>query len=579
MGFKQSISRLLKLLFREDVPSIIGSERLIVFIRWIIIFVLIGLLTITTDVNKHAIKLVFYFSSLYNLLLMIFLYSRFSLYFPRIVQYTVVFIDEAILITAFALVHDTNNIVYTFLFFAIFGVSLRMKSKDSYVVSVINTVVLPITLYSLSPSFFVMIKAGMIAIASMINLFSTRVLEVNAKRLEQETRNTNIMLSMSNVINSIMEIEPLLEIVIYELVTRLSVIAGVIALFDAEKDDFVYIASSGNLDIIGGYVSKSMLDDYLMNTVITEKKYVIISDHSNKIDLVDSWFETIKTSSFLLFPFVCNDRYTGVIGLFGQKDNKQFSQYYLTILKGVSSQIVTGINRAFLYEDLIHNKKVLTKLLTKLETAHEDERKKIVGELHDITSEIIYKLNNAIEEIIKGVKNSGFVNKDDILKLRSLIQGTQRQLRKFLSTLRSTVLEDFGLVHAMKDLLGNFRQKYNIDVEFINEKDEYPLIPLQKEILYKIANEALLNVAKHASASNVVIKLYEEGSNIVMSISDNGKGFNTSEKFENKYGLLYMKERVNSFKGKINIISAKGKGTTITVSLPLHDFALRDKIN
>jgi signal transduction histidine kinase len=78
-------------------------------------------------------------------------------------------------------------------------------------------------------------------------------------------------------------------------------------------------------------------------------------------------------------------------------------------------------------------------------------------------------------------------------------------------------------------------------------------------------------VAKHASANRVILMLYQDNSNIVMSVSDNGKGFNPSEKFKNKYGLLYIKERANRFKGRVNVVSQPGKGATITVLLPLMD--------
>ncbi len=569
MKFKGSVKIFFKLIFTKNTPFPIGTERIILFVRWIIIILLVSLLVLTTNIYKDIIWTIFVLLAFYNILLSIILYSNIVKSHFRVVQYFAVFIDEIILMAVFVLTRDTNNIVYSIFFFVIFGVSLRMESKDSYIVSVINAVVLPIGMYMFLPSYDTTIKAAVLGIASVINLFSTRAIEVNMIRLKREVRNTDVMLSISNVINSVMELEPLLEIVIYEIVHRFSVTAGIIALFDTRRDDFIYIASSGNLDLIGGYVSHSMLDDYIMNRVITEKNYLIMPEQNDKIDMTDSWFETLSSTSFILFPFACNDDYTGVIGLFGRKDNRQFSPYYLTILKGITSQIITGINRAFLYEDLLHNRTILTELLMKIETAHEDERKKIVGELHDIASGGMYELINAVDSLIKKTKDSGSISIEAIKHMKSLIMDSQRQLRLFLTTLRSTVLDDFGLVHAMRDLLGSFKQQHNMDVSFINEKDEYPLIPLQKEFLYKIANEALLNVVKHASASNVVVKLYQEDSNIVISISDNGKGFNTSDKFKNKYGLLYIKERVNLFKGKINIVSDSGRGTTITAILPI----------
>ncbi|MCL5878734.1 MAG: hypothetical protein M1428_02900, partial [Deltaproteobacteria bacterium] len=331
--FKDGIKKILARPFNKDTSFSMGTERIILFVRWIIIVLLVFLLLLTTDIDRTTIRVFFVLAAVYNLLLSIILYFRVRTFPFRVIQYFAVFIDETMLMAVFVLTGDTNNIVYSLFFFLIFGVSLRMESKDSYVVSVINAVILPVALYMFLPSYGTTIKAGVLGIASVINIFSTRALEVNTIRLRREVRNTDVMLSLSNVINSVMELEPLLEIVIYEIVNKFAVTAGIIALFDTRKDDFVYIASSGNLDIIGGYVSRSMLDDYIMNRVITEKNYLIMPEQDSKNTMLDSWFETLNTASYVLFPFACNDNYTGIIGLFGRKDNKQFSPYYLTILK------------------------------------------------------------------------------------------------------------------------------------------------------------------------------------------------------------------------------------------------------
>ena len=568
---KSRVRKVLQRVFAKDTPFSIGTERIILFVRWIIILLLVFLLFLTTDIRKNMIELLLILAAGYNLLLTVILYAGLRALIFRIIQYVVVVIDEVVLMTVFVLTGDANNIVYSLFFFVIFGVSLRMESKDSYIVSVLNAVILPVTLYLFLPYPDIIIKAGVIGIASVVNIFSTRALEVNTVRMKREVRNTDVMLSLSNVINSVMELEPLLEIVIYEIVTKFSVTAGIIALFDIRKDDFVYIASSGDLDIIGGYISRSMLDDYVMNRVITEKIPMMMPEHGDKTGLVDSWFESLRATGFILYPFPCNDTYTGVIGLFGRKDNKDFSPHFLTTLKGATSQIITGINRAFLYEDLLHNRTILTELLARIETAHEDERKIIAGELHDIASGVMYELIRAADDLIRQTQATGPAHQEAVLHMKSLIMDSQKQMRLFLTRLRSTVLDDFGLVHALKDLLGSFKQQYGMEVEFINDKDEYPLVPLQKEFLYKIANEVLLNVAKHALANRVILMLYQDNGSIVMSVSDNGKGFNPSEKFKNKYGLLYIQERANLFKGKVNIVSESGKGATITVVLPLMD--------
>lgn len=567
--------RIFKFLFNQEVISPIIGERIIVFVRWIIILFILFLLMLTTNIPRHTILTILILVSIYNLVLSGILYAKFITSIFKIVQYLSVFLDEIMLITIFMITGDTNNLIYPLFFFAIFGISLRMDSKDSYIVSVINTLMLPVILYVYSPSVMMMIKAGIISIAGIVNIFSTRVLELNTIRLKRESRNTDIMLSISNVINSVIELEPLLEISIYEIVNRFSVIAGIIALYDTKKEDFTYVASSGDLNLIGGYVSRSMLDDYVMNRVISEKNYLMVSEQVDKLNMVDSWFETINTTDFILYPFVCSDNYTGVIGLFGRKDNKNFSSYYLNILKAITSQIVTGINRAFLYEDLVYNRLMHRELLSKIETAYDDERKKIAGEVHDMASGVMYELIYAINNFSEKVKG---LNKDElkaIKHIKELIIGYHDQLRHFLSRLRPTVLDDFGLPYAIMDLLGHYKQQYNLSIKFVNGYDDYPLTYEQKDFLYKVTNEAVLNIIKHAQATEITVTLRSEDDKIVLSVDDNGKGFNPDNKYKNKYGLLYIKERTSMFKGTFQIESRENIGTKITVTLPLQEIENR----
>ncbi|MGB9734879.1 MAG: GAF domain-containing sensor histidine kinase [bacterium] len=568
---KAEIKKVFKFLFTEESNSSITGERIIVFVRWLIILFILSLLILTTDISKHTVLAVLISVSIYNLLLSLILYSGFITSIFRVVQYFSVFIDELVLAGIFWLTGDVNNLIYPLFFFAIFGVSLRMESKDSYIVSVINTFSLPIILYMVSPSIMTMFKAGILGIASIVNLFSTRVIELNTIRLKRESRNTDIMFSISNVINSVIELEPLLEIAIYEIVNKLSAIAGIIALYDTEKDDFTYIASSGDLNIIGGYVSKSMLDDYIMSRVISEKKCIIMPDPDGRINTVDSWFETLNTVSFILYPFVCNENYIGVIGLFGRKDNKIFSSYYLNILKGITSQIITGINRAFLYEDLLYNRSIQRELLSKIETAYDDERRKIAGEVHDMASGVMYELITAINDFSKRAKGLTRDNQQLLTHIKELIVDYHNQLRLFLSRLRPTVLDDFGLPYAIMDLLGHYKQHHNLNIEFINSYDDYPLTYEQKDFLYKVTNEAIVNIIKHAQANKITVTLGMENNNIVLSVADNGKGFNPANKYKNKYGLLYIRERTTMLKGSLNIDSKENMGTKITVTLPLQE--------
>lgn len=570
MNSENLLIRFFKLFYTGDMPSYMISERIIVYVRWVLIATVAFILFRTPGIEKNAIYFVVTGIAIYNVILSIIFDYKPSPSLFKLIQYVAAFIDELLLIAVITMTKSVNNDIYPIIFFIIFGVSLRMDSRDSYIISIVNIFLLPAALYTLIPGNGASVKAALLGVASMVNLFSTRVLEVNKRRLESEIQKTDIIFSISNVINSVMELEPLLEITIYELVNKLNVVAGIIALFDTKKEMYSYVASSGNLDIIGGFVSHSMLDDPLMKRILHEKEYFMLPQHNNgAIYINDSWFESVQNESIILFPFSCSSTYNVVIGLFGRKNRIPFSSYYINLLKAVSSQVVIGVNRAFLYEDLLYNRALQRELLARIETAYDDERKKIAGEIHDMASGVMYELVNSIDNFNKETKNLSQASQQNIAHIKSLVINYHKQLRSFMSTLRPTVLEDFGIVHALRDLLGSFKQRHNINVEFVNDRDEYPLDYIQSDFLYKTVNEALINVVKHSHAGKVVVGLSLTKDSILLSISDNGKGFDVSERFKNRYGLLYIMERGKLLKGKVDVLSENNGGTTITVMLPV----------
>lgn len=573
MKGKGLIVRFSRLFYSHDMPAYMVSERIIVYVRWVLLVAVTVILLKTSAINRNFILITAGTIALYNLGLSVLFYYKPAQPVFRIIQYMSVFIDELLLLAIMTgAVHAADDI-YPMIFFAIFSVSLRMNSEDSYAVSALNVVLLPAILFLLTRGDDRVLKAALLGIASIVNLFSTRVIQVNTKLFKQEIQKTAAIFSLSSRINSVMELTPLFEIAIQELVNRINAVAGVIAFFDNKKGAYTHVASSGNLDIIGGSVSMTMLYDKVINKLMRKKKYLILPERNGETAVTGgSWFQSLQSENAVLFPFPCSttsSTYHAVLCLFGRNDNSRFSSYDINFLKAVSSQITICVNRAFLYEDLLYNRVIQRELLSRIETNYDDERRKIAGEIHDMASGVMYELVNSIDTFIGETKGMPPSSKKKLDHIKSLVINYHKQLRTFMGTLRPTVLEDFGLIHALKDLLGNVRQQYSIDVEFVHDESVYPLTSHQEEFLYRVANEALINVAKHASASSAVVRLSRHNSHIVMSIMDNGSGFNPMERFTNRYGLLYIKERVNSFKGRVDIVSEAGKGATITVMLPL----------
>jgi signal transduction histidine kinase len=216
----------------------------------------------------------------------------------------------------------------------------------------------------------------------------------------------------------------------------------------------------------------------------------------------------------------------------------------------------------------------LRRFATSVQRAQEEERERISRELHD---DLCQRLS--------GIKFRAEVLEDEV---RPLNKRVSRQLREFKheldrsitevrrisSNLRPSVLDDFGLVIALKLLCKDFEKVHAIKMTFQLANPAPRYMDRNIEIaLYRIAQEALSNIARHAAASSAALHLMPRGSTIQLIVEDDGKGFNQEDTARAKgsghgLGLISMRERTELLGGSFDIDSACNKGTTIAVTIP-----------
>jgi two-component system sensor histidine kinase UhpB len=157
---------------------------------------------------------------------------------------------------------------------------------------------------------------------------------------------------------------------------------------------------------------------------------------------------------------------------------------------------------------------------------------------------------------------------DDIEKL---VQGSVQRMRSIMAEYRPPMLDSYGLIPALKWYGEQFSRRANISVDIDDHYFKDIRLPAEIEIaLFRIAQEALTNVAKHAQASQVEIELLENNDNILMTVTDNGVGFATHGQgisSEGHWGLTNMQERARAINGKFLLRSVPGQGTQILVKV------------
>jgi signal transduction histidine kinase len=150
-----------------------------------------------------------------------------------------------------------------------------------------------------------------------------------------------------------------------------------------------------------------------------------------------------------------------------------------------------------------------------------------------------------------------------------MIDKTIKTTRRIMSGLRPEILDSLGFIEAGKSYVDEFEERNDIACQFESEISELKINSQQALALFRILQEALTNIVKHAKASAIKIHISTHSDKFVLEISDNGIGFDVNHKVRNdSYGMIGMKERVLLLDGELNISSEQGKGTCLRVEMP-----------
>jgi len=216
----------------------------------------------------------------------------------------------------------------------------------------------------------------------------------------------------------------------------------------------------------------------------------------------------------------------------------------------------------------------LKEFASHLQNVREEEKLQLAREIHDELGQILIAIKIDLgmmkQNVLKSIKS---IDAENILtkfdNLFGLVDNTLNTTRKIMTDLRPEVLFLIGFIEAVKLYVHNFKERYLINCVFHSTVTLLELNSQQSVALYRILQESLTNIAKHAKATKVKIDLDISDDKLVMKIKDNGIGFKIPKKNKpNSYGLLGMKERVYLLEGDLLISSQPGEGTTIKVEIP-----------
>jgi signal transduction histidine kinase len=244
-----------------------------------------------------------------------------------------------------------------------------------------------------------------------------------------------------------------------------------------------------------------------------------------------------------------------MLGLFGVSFSSEhtFTDQEQRLYVAIADRAAVAIKNAELYERAQH-------------AASLEERQRLARELHDSVSQALFSIALGAQTARMRIDNNPATAAEPIEYVMSLAQAGLAEMRALIFELRPESLENEGLVAALEKQAAATQARYSLPITL--DLGEEPDAPLGvKEALYRIAQEAMHNVVKHASATQAGIKLSADGVGFILKVEDNGRGFDPDGAFPGHVGLISMRERAAKLGGTVSIISTPGAGTTVVALL------------
>jgi len=311
-----------------------------------------------------------------------------------------------------------------------------------------------------------------------------------------------------------------------------------------------------------GVVLKGTTDGQLSTRVLRPKHDVAPDDLRTMLQACEAviasgeplYIAPDKRLGFLepgaLLPLTVREEAIGVLAIIGPEGDA-FSAQQLALFKSIADQMSVAVENTRLYEQAE-------------QVAINSERNRLARDLHDAVSQTLFSASLIADVLPKLWEQNPEAGKQKLDELRLLTRGALSEMRTLLLELRPDAFQDVDLGDLYRHLGNAFTGRTQIPLKITQEGE--PILPLDvKKVFYRIGQEALNNIAKHAGATQVEVSLITHESRVEIHIRDNGCGFETSSLSPENLGLKIMRERVESIQADLEIESISGSGTAIHV--------------
>jgi signal transduction histidine kinase len=393
------------------------------------------------------------------------------------------------------------------------------------------------------------------------------------KALRLQSARAEALATIAARLNGELDLQSILGLVCRETTRALEVSAASVSLYDEKLDALRIVCHFGLPENFGEQVEA--MEWSTCRQRLKAGETVIVPDLREDPQWSEaSLFAALDIRTLVNIPMVHEGHLVGNLCVFSRGEVRHFAEGELAFLRALSDQAAQAIANARLYEALREEQRARAYMLDKTITAQEEERKRIARELHDQTSQDLAALMLSLDTCALGLARDRPGLEQHLQTAKSIAETMLENTRRLINDLRPSLLDDLGLAAAIQWYGERRLQSMGIALEFSSDHVETRLPPLLETALFRITQEALTNVVRHADASVVEVTLRVEDDIALLSISDNGRGFGEpvttwADAEQQGLGLRGMRERVATLGGEMSVESEPGRGAAITVTVPV----------
>jgi signal transduction histidine kinase len=380
----------------------------------------------------------------------------------------------------------------------------------------------------------------------------------NARLYESATqwsRQLESLIEVGNALATETDLDRILDLVARRLLELLDArLVTVLRPAAADELRFAAAAGTGSDELAGTTMSRSgSKSGRVLERRRSERVDSVLDDPEVNREIT----RRLAARTGLWVPLLVRDRAIGVIGVYDKLGpDPRFTDSDLRLAETFASRAAVAVDLS---------ERVARDALRRVVEAQELERRRLARELHDETGQALTSILLGLKPLEEALEKE--VNRAAVAELRELVVATLQDVRRLAVELRPKVLDDFGLVPALERLTESFAEQTGVAVDFEARAGDERLPAEVETAIYRIVQESLTNVVKHAHARNVSVLVTRKDGALIAVVEDDGRGFDATGSGDG-FGLEGMRERVAILDGRLAIESGEA-GTTLVAEVPL----------